>query len=283
MGAPSEAQPPQAEHAPGVASAGPGIPATGPSPGLRTVVAGVSHTYRGGGRATHALGRIDLTVEPGDFVVIVGPSGCGKSTLLSLLAGFTQPSEGEVTVDGARIDGPDPRRGIVFQQPNLYPWYSVRDNVALGPRLRGAKKAERRAIADEYLELVGLSDFAEAKPYELSGGMQQRTQIARVLANDPQLMLLDEPFGALDAMTRERLQDELHRIWRGSGKSAVFITHSVDEAVYLGTRVLVMSPRPGKIVFDERPPFGDEPRTLALRGTPEFAAFAAAVRANISG
>ncbi|MDQ8045395.1 MAG: ABC transporter ATP-binding protein [Solirubrobacteraceae bacterium] len=245
-------------------------------------MSGVRHEYRGdGGRATHALGPIDLTIDPGEFVVIVGPSGCGKSTLLSLLAGFIEPSEGEVLVDGSRVAGPDPSRGIVFQQPNLYPWYTVRENVALGPRLRGASKGERHAIADEHLRLVGLADFAGAKPYELSGGMQQRTQIARVLANDPQLMLLDEPFGALDAMTRERLQGELHRIWRGSGKSAVFITHSVDEAVFLGSRVLVMSPRPGRIVFDERPPFGDTERTADLRASPEFATFSAAVREQI--
>ena len=198
-----------------------------------------------------------------------------------MLAGFLQPSAGQVTIDGTPITGPDPARGIVFQQPNLYPWYSVRENVALGPRLRGAPKKERLRVADEHLRLVGLADFADAKPYELSGGMQQRTQIARVLANDPQLMLLDEPFGALDAMTRERLQLELHRIWRGSGKSAVFITHSVDEAVFLGTRVLVMSPRPGQIVFDEAPPFASAERTAELRGTPEFAAFSAAVRAQI--
>jgi ABC-type nitrate/sulfonate/bicarbonate transport system ATPase subunit len=269
MGAPSEAPQPQAGH-----------PSAGA--GLRTEVRGVRHEYRSaGGRSTHALGPIDLTIEPGEFVVIVGPSGCGKSTLLSLLAGFLQPSEGQVLIDGQPIDGPDPRRGIVFQQPNLYPWYSVRENVALGPRLRGASKSERHAIADEHLRLVGLSEFAAAKPYELSGGMQQRTQIARVLANDPDLMLLDEPFGALDAMTRERLQSELHRIWRGSGKSAVFITHSVDEAVFLGSRVLVMSPRPGRIVFDERPPFAAEERTADFRATPEFATFAASVREQI--
>lgn len=288
---------------------------------MRTVVGAVRHTYaRADGRSTSvdALGPIDLDIDPGEFVAIVGPSGCGKSTLLSLLAGFITPTEGTVAVDGQPITGPDPRRGIVFQQPNLYPWYTVRENVALGPRLRGAKKAERHRIADDYISLVGLADFAGAKPYELSGGMQQRTQIARVLANDPQLMLLDEPFGALDAMTREHLQTELHRIWRGSGaapvgsgdapagssvgidtraagsahtasdtplaprKSAVFITHSVDEAVFLGTRVLVMSPRPGRIVFDERPDFGDDERDAALRGTPEFAAFSARVREQIT-
>lgn len=249
--------------------------------GLRTELRGVRHRYEGGGRSTDALGPIDLSIAPGEFVVIVGPSGCGKSTLLSLLAGFLTPSEGEVLVDDQRVQRPSPERGVVFQQPNLYPWYSVRDNVALGPRLAGASRAERRRIADEHLRLVGLEGFGDARPYELSGGMQQRTQIARVLASEPALMLLDEPFGALDAMTRERLQQELHRIWFETRRSAVFITHGVDEAVFLGTRVLVMSHRPGRIVFDERPPFADELRDASLRGTPEFAAFAARVRAAI--
>jgi len=234
---------------------------------------GIEHVYRGRGADVPALAVGDLTIEPGEFVSLVGPSGCGKSTLLSLLAGFLAPSSGSIAVDGVPIAAPGTDRGVVFQQPNLYPWMSVRGNVAFGPRLRGAKRAERNATADRWLELVGLADFADAAPYELSGGMQQRCQIARVLANDPAIMLLDEPFGALDALTRERLQDELHRIWLGSGKTALFITHSVEEAVYLGTRVLVMSPRPGRIVFDEAPPFAGEARTPGLRTDPEFVAF----------
>ncbi|MFT4033978.1 MAG: ABC transporter ATP-binding protein [Patulibacter sp.] len=249
--------------------------------GLRAELRGVRHRYEADGRATDALGPLDLTIEPGEFVALVGPSGCGKSTLLSLLAGFIAPSDGAVLVDDAAVSSPAPERGVVFQQPNLYPWYSVRENVALGPRLRGVGRAERRRIADEHLELVGLREFGDAKPYELSGGMQQRAQIARVLANEPPLMLLDEPFGALDALTREHLQLELHRIWLASRRTAVFITHGVDEAVFLGTRVLVMSPRPGRIVFDERPPFADGPRDPSLRGTPEFASFAGRVRTAI--
>jgi ABC-type nitrate/sulfonate/bicarbonate transport system ATPase subunit len=242
----------------------------------------VSHTYRGRDGDVPALGGVDLDIEPGEFVVLVGPSGCGKSTLLGLLAGFLKPTRGTVEVGGAPVAGPAPERGVVFQQPNLYPWMSVRENVALGPRLRGASKAERHAQADRFLELVGLAEFARAAPYELSGGMQQRCQIARVLANDPALMLLDEPFGALDALTRERLQDELRRIWQGTGKSALFITHSVEEAVYLGTRVLVMSPRPGRIVLDEPVPFGEE-RTPALRTDPAFVAFRERVSRRLAG
>jgi taurine transport system ATP-binding protein len=238
---------------------------------------GVAHRYA----AVHALGPLDLEIAAGELVALVGPSGCGKTTLLGLLAGFLTPSDGEVLVGGRRVTAPGPDRGVVFQQPNLYPWFTVRENVALGPRLRGARKAQRLAVADDQLQRVGLADFASARPYELSGGMQQRAQIARVLANDPGILLLDEPFGALDALTRERLQSELHRVWLGAGKTALFITHSVEEAVFLGSRILVMSPRPGAIVFDERPPFAPEDRTPALRADPEFVAFRERVRAAI--
>jgi ABC-type nitrate/sulfonate/bicarbonate transport system ATPase subunit len=238
---------------------------------------GVAHRYA----AVHALGPVDLEIAAGELVALVGPSGCGKTTLLGLLAGFLTPSDGEVLVGGRRVTAPGPDRGVVFQQPNLYPWLSVRENVALGPRLRGARKARRLALADDQLRRVGLADFASARPYELSGGMQQRAQIARVLANNPGILLLDEPFGALDALTRERLQSELHRVWLGANKTALFITHSVEEAVFLGTRVLVMSPRPGTILFDERPPFAPEDRTPALRANPEFVAFRERVRAAI--
>jgi NitT/TauT family transport system ATP-binding protein/taurine transport system ATP-binding protein len=245
------------------------------------VLHGVAHRYRGRGAEVQALASTDLEIGAGEFVAVVGPSGCGKTTLLQLLAGFLTPTEGRITVGGEQVTAPSPERGVVFQQANLYPWMSVRANVELGPRLRGVARAERRRIADYHLELVGLSEFAKAAPYELSGGMQQRCQIARVLANDPAIMLLDEPFGALDALTRDRLQDELHRIWLGSGKTALFITHSVEEAVYLGTRVLVMSPRPGRIVFDEPVPFPADARDAALRATPEFVAFRQRVAAQI--
>ena len=245
------------------------------SPGAerRVTLRGVHHTYAGRDGAVPALALGDLDIAPGEFVTIVGPSGCGKTTLLQLVAGFLEPTRGEVLAVGAPVRAPGPERGVVFQQPNLFPWMSVRDNVALGPRLRGASRAERRAIAERWLALVGLEDFGGAATYELSGGMQQRCQIARVLANDPAILLLDEPFGALDALTRERLQDELQRIWSASRQTALFITHSVEEAAYLGTRVLVMSPRPGRVVLDESPPFAAAERGPGLRTQPAFVAF----------
>ncbi len=248
----------------------------------RIEIRGVGHRFTGRGDApVDALSGIDLTIEPGEFVTIVGPSGCGKTTLLNALAGFVRPTSGTITVGGAPVDGPSPQRGVVFQQPNLYPWKTVRENVALGPQLRGAGRRERNEIADRYLDLVGLSEFVSAAPYELSGGMQQRCQIARVLANEPDVLLMDEPFGALDALTRERLQDELLRIWRGSGQTVLFITHSVEEAVYLGSRVLLMSPRPGRVVLDEPIPFGDQQSTPHLRTDPAFQAFRERISALI--
>ena len=234
---------------------------------------GVGQRFRGKGAAVDALSGIDLEIADGEFLCVVGPSGCGKTTLLQLLAGFLRPTEGTVSIDGAAVEGPGPDRGVVFQQPNLYPWMTVAENVAFGPRLRRVPRAERVAIAERQLQAVGLAEFGGAAPYELSGGMQQRCQIARVLANDPAVMLLDEPFGALDALTRDRLQDELHRVWLGSGKTAFFITHSVEEAAYLGSRVIVLSPRPGRIVFDEVVPFAVDARDRALRADPDFVRF----------
>lgn len=212
----------------------------------------VSHSFTDpDGRPVEVLQHVDLDIEPGSFVCLVGPSGCGKSTLLRILAGFLSPTTGEVRVGASLVRAPSHERGVVFQQPPLYPWLSVLDNVALGPRIRGVPREERRRVAREHLELVGLADEARFRPYELSGGMQQRVQLARVLANDPSIILMDEPFAALDAITRDRMQDELLRIWRAKTTTVFFITHSVAEAAYLGTRTLVMSARPGRIVFDE--------------------------------
>ncbi|MEV6769476.1 ABC transporter ATP-binding protein [Nocardia sp. NPDC051030] len=240
----------------------------------RVVLTDVSKTYDSAIGPTVALSPTDLTIEPGEFVSIVGPSGCGKTTLLQLLGGFLEPTTGALLVGPDRIAGPSPERGVVFQSPTLYPWLTVRGNIEFGPKCRGVDRKTRRAEADQLLQLVGLGDVGDQRPYELSGGMQQRAQIARVLANDPRIILMDEPFGALDQLTRERLQVELLRLWRQAGKTIVFVTHSVEEAVFLSTRVLVMSARPGRVIVDRRIDLpGDDPdhvRALTVTATPEF-------------
>jgi ABC-type nitrate/sulfonate/bicarbonate transport system ATPase subunit len=225
-----------------------------PAPGGAAVrLDGVTLTYGTRRDRREALAPTDLDIAAGELLTILGPSGCGKSTLLGLVAGFLAPTTGQVTVDGAPVTGPGADRGVVFQQPRLFPWMSVRRNVEFGPRMAGAPRAERRRAAEEALELVGLADVADRAPYELSGGMQQRAAIARALGGRPRVLLLDEPFAALDALTRERLQDELLRLWSGTGTTILFVTHSVEEAVYLGTRVVALSPRPGRVVADRRP------------------------------
>ncbi|OKH85883.1 taurine ABC transporter ATP-binding protein [Mycobacterium sp. ST-F2] len=226
-----------------------------------------------------ALSETTLSIEPGEFVAVVGPSGCGKSTLLQTLAGFVTPTTGTARVGGHVIDGPNPDRGVVFQSPTLYPWLTVAGNVEFGLRARGVPSAQRRERSASVLKLVGLADFADKRPYELSGGMQQRAQIARVLVGDPGIVLMDEPFSALDPFTRQRLQVELLSIWERDRKTVLFVTHSVEEAVFLATRVVVMSARPGRVIADRpvRLP-GDVPgaaRTVDVLGTPEFAALKA--------
>jgi ABC-type taurine transport system ATPase subunit len=210
----------------------------------------VSLSYPTRAGDVQALGDISLTIDAGDFICVVGPSGCGKSTLLRIVAGFLEPTTGEALIEGRAIHGPGADRGVVFQQPALYPWLTVGDNVAFGPRMRGVPAATRDARVAELLRLVGLSEFKGRAPWELSGGMQQRAAIARVLINEPRIMLMDEPFGALDALTRDHMQEALLNIWRATGTTIILITHSVEEAVYLGTRTLVMSPRPGRFVAD---------------------------------
>lgn len=198
-------------------------------------------------REFSALQDVSLTVKNGEFLTIVGPSGCGKSTLLDLIAGLAVPTSGELYIDGKRITKPALDRGIVMQGYALFPWRSVRQNVEFGLEIKRVPKKDRKAISDRFLELVNLSGFADRYPYELSGGMKQRVAIARALAYDPEVLLMDEPFAAVDAQTREVLQDELLRIWEETKKTIIFVTHSIDEAVALADRVAVMSANPGKI------------------------------------
>ena len=220
-----------------------------PFPGEKGVVEvrGVSKRFRTRRADTLALDDINLSVREGEFLCIVGPSGCGKSTLLNVVAGFEGADEGEVLVAGERISGPGPDRIVVFQEAALFPWLNVRSNVEFGLRLAGKGRRERREIADAYLELVGLTKYAKSFVHELSGGMKQRVQIARSLAVEPRMLLMDEPFAALDAQTRDVLQEELQTIWQRTGKTILFVTHNVREAVLLADRVIVMSPSPGRI------------------------------------
>ncbi len=222
-----------------------------------------------------ALDRISLTFARGEFVCIVGPSGCGKTTMMQTLAGFLAPTSGRVEVEGKPVGPPGPDRGVVFQQPALYPWLTVEANAGFGPRMRGIGRAETAETVAHYLKLAGLWEFRARYPYELSGGMQQRLAIVRALANHPRLLLMDEPFGALDALTREKMQEELHGVWRRTGMTILFITHSVEEAVYLGTQVVVMSPRPGRILETIAVPFarqaGDRD-IRAIKGSADFVA-----------
>ena len=191
---------------------------------------------------------INLDIRKCEFICVLGPSGCGKSTLLKIIAGFHQPTEGTAVMGDTPITKPDWHRGVVFQQATLYPWYNIYQNVEFGPKMRGVPKEERDIEVKKYLELVGLKDFAKQKPYELSGGMKQRASLARVLVNQPKMILMDEPFGALDAMTRLNMQTLIREIWLKTNNTIFLITHDVDEALALATRVIVMSSRPGRIV-----------------------------------
>ncbi|WP_090985061.1 ABC transporter ATP-binding protein [Paenibacillus sp. CF384] len=217
-----------------------------------------------------ALQNINLEVKQGEFMVIVGPSGCGKSTLLDLLAGLTTPNSGQILMDGKPIKGPNLERGIVFQQYALFPWKTALANVEFGLETKGVPRKERREIARKYIYLVGLAGFENRYPHELSGGMKQRIAIARSLAYDPEVLLMDEPFAALDAQTRETLQTELLRIWEATKKTIIFITHGIEEAVYLGQRVAVMTSRPGRIKQIIDVPFQSRTTEEDLRSNPEF-------------
>jgi ABC-type nitrate/sulfonate/bicarbonate transport system ATPase subunit len=210
-------------------------------------ISNLSKQYRVNGQALPVLDNISLSIRPGEFISIVGSSGCGKSTLLRLVIGLENEYQGEILLDGKRIVGTSLERGIVFQEHRLFPWLTVQQNVALGLLNADLPESEKRKSVQEHIELVGLKGFETAYPYQLSGGMSQRVAIARALVNRPEVLLLDEPFGALDALTRNHLQQELQRIWEAEGITAILVTHDVDEAVYLGDRVVVMEPRPGRI------------------------------------
>lgn len=208
-------------------------------------------TFLGAGSrgAIEVLKNVSLDIRDGEFVCLIGPSGCGKSTLISLIAGYVKPTAGSIAVDGHTVDGPSPERVLVFQTPSLFPWYSVKKNIAFGMTLK-ANQARYRNVAsrvDELIELVGLQGFGDAYPFELSGGMRQRVEIARALAVDPAILLMDEPFGALDALTRLSLQREMLRIWESTQKTILFVTHDIMEAVMLADRVVVFSPRPAEV------------------------------------
>jgi NitT/TauT family transport system ATP-binding protein len=217
-------------------------------PKTKITVEGVSKAFDQAGSPVQALSHVDLTVREGEFVSIAGPSGCGKSTLLYMLGGFLAPSGGRLLVDGRPIAGPGVDRGVVFQEYALFPWLTVFDNIAYGLREKGLPAHDVRVTAERYIVLSGLGGFEHRFPRELSGGMKQRVALARTFAYEPAILLLDEPFGALDAQTREIMQDELLRLWRTTGKTVLMVTHDVSEAVYLSNRVCVMSQRPGRVV-----------------------------------
>jgi NitT/TauT family transport system ATP-binding protein len=229
-------------------------------------VRGVSKTFELQGQTIQALRDASLKIYKGEFITLIGASGCGKSTLLRIIAGFEKPTVGEALMWGQRIGGPAPQRGMVFQDYALFPWLTVRDNIGFGPTSQGWPKAKVRETVDRFIDMVGLGRFANAYPHQLSGGMRQRVAIARVLANEAEVVLMDEPFGALDAMTRERLQEELLDIWRKTRLTVVFVTHAVEEAIVLADRIVVMTPGPGRIESDN---LLDLPRPRDV-SSPEF-------------
>ena len=236
----------------------------------RLEVRNVSKTFTVNGAPIAALNNVSLDVAPGEFVALLGPSGCGKSTLLRLISGLDRDYDGSIVQDDAAVTSTSLERGIVFQEPRLFPWATVRQNVALGLKNAPISEADKREVVAAHISLVGLDGFAEAYPHQLSGGMAQRAAIARGLVNRPRLLLLDEPFGALDALTRARLQNELQRIWAQEKITMILVTHDVDEAVFLGDRVVVLAPRPGRIsrsfdIVADRPRERSDDRLIRLR------------------
>jgi NitT/TauT family transport system ATP-binding protein len=232
-------------------------------------VSGLSKTFPGAGGGTVALEATDLLVQENDFITILGPSGCGKSTLLRMVAGLDTPSTGLITLDGKPVTGPGADRGMVFQSYTLFPWLTVLQNVCFGLREKGMPAAQQQERARHFLGKVGLSGFEQHFPKQLSGGMQQRTALARALANDPRILLMDEPFGALDHQTRELMQELLLGIWEDERKTVLFVTHDIDEAIFMANRVVVMTARPGRIKCDLPVPL-PHPRHYGMKTTPVF-------------
>jgi NitT/TauT family transport system ATP-binding protein len=237
----------------------------------KLLIDGVSRVFPGvrGGAPTRALEPTDLAVAKNDFITILGPSGCGKSTLLRIVAGLDRPSAGQVLLDGRAVTGPGPDRGMVFQSYTLFPWLTVSENIAFGLREKGVPPARRREIIGTYVERVGLRGFEDHYPKQLSGGMQQRTAIARALANDPEILLLDEPFGALDNQTRALMQELLLGIWERERKTVLFVTHDIEEAIFLASRVVVMTARPGRIKAEVQVDL-PHPRDYRMKTSPQF-------------
>lgn len=233
-------------------------------------IRGVERRFESSRGSTLALQATDLDVSENDFVTILGPSGCGKSTLLRIVAGLDEPTSGEVMLDGRRILGPGSDRGMVFQSYTLFPWLSVLDNVCFGLRERGLPRTQCTDTARQFIAKVGLSGFEHHFPKQLSGGMQQRTALARALANNPRILLMDEPFGALDHQTRELMQELLLGIWEAEAKTVLFVTHDIDEAVFIGSRVVLMSARPGRIKLEREVPFA-HPRHYSIKTSSGFA------------
>jgi NitT/TauT family transport system ATP-binding protein len=232
----------------------------------------VGYTYSGsGGTSTQALGRLSLQVAPNEFVALLGPVGCGKTTLLRIFAGFLRPTEGTVRCAGAPIDGPGWQRGYVLQEEAIFPWMTVRENLEFGLRAKGLDPAARRTVSDELLGLIGLAAFESVHPRDLSAGMSKMVEVARVLATDPEILLMDEPFGALDAQTRARMQEALLELWARRRKTVVFVTHDAEEALYLADRIVVLSKRPARIQA-EFPIDLPRPRSVETRFSPEFLA-----------
>ena len=246
------------------------------------LIEGVTRTFPGarGKPPTQALLPIDFAVRENDFVTILGPSGCGKSTLLRIVAGLDFPTSGQVLLDGARITGPGADRGVVFQSYTLFPWLTVEQNIRFGLRERGVSEAVQKERSDFFIAKVGLRGFEQHYPKQLSGGMQQRTAIARALANDPKMLLLDEPFGALDNQTRVLMQELLLGIWEQAQKTVLFVTHDIDEAIFMANRVVVFTARPGRIKSEIAVPF-EHPRHYTLKTTPEFMAIKARLTEDI--